>query len=565
MVVLAIGVGLYAFFSQTEEQGNVNVVKNVNLVTNTNTASNTNTATDTSDWLTYENEEYGFHLKYPSNWETEVRENTSEDINHIKSFYKISTTQKYPDPEKPLDAYVSIWIKNNPNSETLQEMFDREYQECLDIQDNQYGCPGPQDTSDWKNVEVDGREAIRSSKINSLVDYDIVYVVYSGYFFVIHGSYYNNNYNFEPVFNQIILTLQFTDTTDTSDWQTHSYATEYHAFAFDLPEGWEVDESPAHNVERQGLLTAYNPEDDPGTAYFTMSFYNNSGTLSDWITEHKQELIRSHEDIIEDESDYSDSQRQVVMGEMKGLFKHAHCYVQGTNTVYEVYFFSELDNWEQYEDIFASVCSSFELIDTTDTSDWLTYEDEDLDIRFNYPNNYEAPQLIPGISGNADLPIGEWQDIVISLEDFWLSFTARDNYYGRYEGSWSNTFYSKTLELSKSEDEIKMVIKQDFNNLLYLSKEGTVVEFYELARYGSSYALLYRVMIPHEKYGMILGTHVIKQNYDTKIELDNGYLDEVITEAQGDVDSINSGNYDNEVMNGINELRKISSTITTID
>lgn len=182
-----------------------------------------------------------------------------------------------------------------------------------------------------------------------------------------------------------------TNADSEEEQQTYSYVTEYHAFMFELPESWIVDESSAHNVERQGLLTTYDPEDPPATAYFTMSFYNNAGTLSEWIYEHKQELVRSHEDIIESESDYSDTQRQVVMGEMKGIFKHAYCYVQGDGVVYESYFSSELKNWGQYEDIFNNTCLSFEVTDKlADTSDWLMYENEEWGFSLKHPDIFNS-------------------------------------------------------------------------------------------------------------------------------------------------------------------------------
>jgi len=62
---------VYAFFTQSEEQGNVNVVENVNLITNTNIVSNTNTIIDTSNWLTYKNDNQGYQINIPQDWTIE--------------------------------------------------------------------------------------------------------------------------------------------------------------------------------------------------------------------------------------------------------------------------------------------------------------------------------------------------------------------------------------------------------------------------------------------------------------------------------------------------------------
>lgn len=54
--------------SCTQPTTNTDTVSNTNENTNTEVVVNTNAELDTSDWLTYTNEEYGFSVKYPSNW-----------------------------------------------------------------------------------------------------------------------------------------------------------------------------------------------------------------------------------------------------------------------------------------------------------------------------------------------------------------------------------------------------------------------------------------------------------------------------------------------------------------
>jgi len=83
VIIIILGVGAYFFLNQEEETNtninitkntnsvvnrNVNSVANINTAVNTNTVSNTNTIADTTNWQTYENEEWGFSIKHPFDW-----------------------------------------------------------------------------------------------------------------------------------------------------------------------------------------------------------------------------------------------------------------------------------------------------------------------------------------------------------------------------------------------------------------------------------------------------------------------------------------------------------------
>lgn len=55
------------------ENANIEVVTNTNeTVSNENTNAEQGSEVDTTNWLTYENEEYGFSFKYPKEWTLEV-------------------------------------------------------------------------------------------------------------------------------------------------------------------------------------------------------------------------------------------------------------------------------------------------------------------------------------------------------------------------------------------------------------------------------------------------------------------------------------------------------------
>ena len=99
VIIIALGVGSYFLFFQEEGTNtnnantavntntttNTNAVSNANTTTNTNTVANTNTEIDTSDWLTYTNSEYGYTMKYPSDWTVEEKSLTEDPYNANRS------------------------------------------------------------------------------------------------------------------------------------------------------------------------------------------------------------------------------------------------------------------------------------------------------------------------------------------------------------------------------------------------------------------------------------------------------------------------------------------------
>ena len=193
-------------YTRTQANPNVNAARN----------DNTNATGDSAaDWKTYTNAAYGFSMRYPGDWERQNIESKDRTVTTIQQFYRTITTQTYPDPKQPLDAYVSVYRISNLQKETVQQMLDRKYQDCLKVPDNAFGCPKPADTSGWQSIDMSGRPALHSGKIDALRDYDTTYIPIASslgdYFIVITATYYNLNitYDFATVIDNMLQSFQF--------------------------------------------------------------------------------------------------------------------------------------------------------------------------------------------------------------------------------------------------------------------------------------------------------------------------------------------------------------------
>ena len=103
----------------------VNSNTNTNAVVNSN--ANTNTDTDTSDWLEYNNEEYGYSVKVPEDW-TLTREN--EDVGNGVEYNTTFESSDYQLIQKDngftvdvvSGAGLNIWVQQPSAIETMEEM-----------------------------------------------------------------------------------------------------------------------------------------------------------------------------------------------------------------------------------------------------------------------------------------------------------------------------------------------------------------------------------------------------------------------------------------------------------
>lgn len=172
---------------------------------------------DISSWKTYADRKLGIEFKYPEDWFRRGDEKNTPDW--VVTLYKKSTTQTYPSSDFPLDALISVSTIDNPKNLSLQQIFNNDYEACLEIEKRDgpgMGCPGAIDTSNWKSINIDGKPAIRSgiTVFPESLPSDNIYIKIPGKFITIDAIYYNEkdySANLSSIFNKLITTIKITN------------------------------------------------------------------------------------------------------------------------------------------------------------------------------------------------------------------------------------------------------------------------------------------------------------------------------------------------------------------
>jgi hypothetical protein len=151
-------------------------------------------ATDTSTWQTYRNDEFGFEVKYPLQWEQ------SFPSNAIVSF-------KHGDENINYD----FWIRTEENKTnlTLQEYFRVEKQESLAVSGPELYFPF-EDVEPIANIEVGGQKAYQF-ELSGVVRVFSTIFSNKGNIFNLNSNRVFDDAKVRETYNQILSTFRFVD------------------------------------------------------------------------------------------------------------------------------------------------------------------------------------------------------------------------------------------------------------------------------------------------------------------------------------------------------------------
>lgn len=225
---------------------NTNISTNTNTITNTltntttNTVVNTNTAgVDTSDWQTYENEEYGYSIQFPSDWYTSTQ----------------------PAPSFPTDGVTEqIYITNyNPNDEGGGSLASNQVNYIIKVFENSSNFTAVEFVESIKQKSSDYSSVITSEQSAVVFGINAYQVNWSGLGSGIESYFPNQNYMFEidgigeiSLYEEILSTFQFLP--DTADWQTYESDT----FSLQFPSNWTLGTSTFKD-ENQNKIAELSP------------------------------------------------------------------------------------------------------------------------------------------------------------------------------------------------------------------------------------------------------------------------------------------------------------------
>ncbi|MEA2088613.1 MAG: hypothetical protein U9O55_02105 [Patescibacteria group bacterium] len=165
---------------------------------------------DTSDWQTYRNEEFGFEMKYPSNYKLGPRKNLIELEPNDYNQYCLITIGQRPSFKNVL--FTDWHQKNMVGNQNLTIMEENKNQIV-------------------KTIEVDGIQSFTN------------YTYFTNEEIVIYLSCNKSKDN--SIYNQILSTFKFIDQSDTSNWQT--YRNEEFGFEIKYPLGLTEQEIVSDN------------------------------------------------------------------------------------------------------------------------------------------------------------------------------------------------------------------------------------------------------------------------------------------------------------------------------
>lgn len=143
-------------------------------------------------WNVFRNDQYKISLAYPQNWSA----NSLQTDNSLSKtpLLQVSPQSNRADIAPNFKNYiVDVSVVNNKDNLTPQGLYDREYNECLKVPDNDFGCPHT--SGKWNETTIGSYKAFRAELSGAPVSSNVTYVQKPGYYVVIQGTNYLEPYD----------------------------------------------------------------------------------------------------------------------------------------------------------------------------------------------------------------------------------------------------------------------------------------------------------------------------------------------------------------------------------
>ncbi|MBU0707398.1 hypothetical protein KKG41_03425 [Patescibacteria group bacterium] len=351
-----VGGGMY-FFTTIEGIEDRSIVPvTVDSRSNTNKGYNTFEVNPLDYWETYTNEEYGFGLSFPQDWEV-VELDGAQIIAQLKpkkETYFFEGSEAYP---------IYITVEEGSTEQYIKDVYDNKATEIT------HG------TVDYSIVSAEADNVSSMSYFTDVGIYrlgitnDITDIV------IANGLTEEEEDELQDVLDGILSSVTLNNTSnsmDTSDWET--YTNEEYGYSIQYPTDW-VSSELISTKHVQVIPTGYEPGTSGGTARaLTIKKVENIGEGG--IVVDGPETV---------EIDGISVVKQTEVGIVDILVSY---YPVDDGGYIQLYWGKSLnDNYPEYEQIL----STFQF--TTDTSDWLTYMNNAHGYTFQYPPEYDIIEM----------------------------------------------------------------------------------------------------------------------------------------------------------------------------